>query len=166
MLSNPVNAKEKFPHDMFKYPLIRGYTMAFIDNVARTKMAGGVARQRRRFTSVPTTVQASFTLVDDMYEFFRAWYVHKINYGADYFLMNLKIGKDCKEQIVRFTKPYTSNLISDRHFDVNVTLEILKIHVIDEDDLITCSSADEAYIDAVNKLKKLVFEDWGKKYYA
>lgn len=66
-------------------PLREGYGMSTVSPLMRTDMDSGRARQRRRFTSVPTIVSASWLMSNGQAALFESWFQHVAMDGAAWF---------------------------------------------------------------------------------
>ena len=54
-----------YPHEYLPLPLQDGYGFKSVDNLLRTEMVTGLARQRRRFVSTPASVSVKWILTSD-----------------------------------------------------------------------------------------------------
>lgn len=105
--------------------LKNGYGLDHVSPLARTDMESGRARQRRRFTSVPSTASVSWYFNDPQAAAFEAWFRDSINDGADWFNCNLKSPVGEKPYACRFTDMYKGpEVIGARHWKITATLEI------------------------------------------
>lgn len=101
------------------------YTMENEDTFVRTQMSSGKARQRRRFTSVPTNVEVQWVFSDSEFELFEAWFRYKISDGADWFTGPLKTSTGLREDYEqRFSSMYRSSLIGPSLWQVRSSLEL------------------------------------------
>lgn len=66
-------------------PLREGYGMQHVSPLQRTEMDSGRARQRRRFTSVPTIVSVSWLMTNGQAALFESWFKHTAMDGAAWF---------------------------------------------------------------------------------
>ncbi len=60
--------------DRLPLPTIEGYGISPGEAILRTEMEAGPARQRRRFTDVPSRIAARWVLWPDQFALFEAWY--------------------------------------------------------------------------------------------
>lgn len=70
-------------------PARAGYAIQHTSPFMRTEMTTGRARQRRTFTSVPSTAQLSWLLTNAQAQVFEAWFRDSITDGADWFNITL-----------------------------------------------------------------------------
>ncbi|WP_417315716.1 hypothetical protein [Cycloclasticus pugetii] len=70
-------------------PQRSGYAIQHTSPFMRTDMATGRARQRRTFTSVPSTVELQWLLTNAQAQIFEAWFAYDITDGADWFNLAL-----------------------------------------------------------------------------
>ena len=114
-------------------PTVQGYSVKPGEAVLRTEMDAGLARQRRRFTNVPTRVQVRWIMRRDQYAIFEGWYRWKAREGANWFYITLLGGLGLLEQEARFTRQFTSQLIAGGTlWEITSELEIRERPVIDE----------------------------------
>ena len=60
--------------DRLPLPTLEGYGVQPGEAVLRTEMEAGPARQRRRFTDVPSRIAVRWVLRPDQFALFEAWY--------------------------------------------------------------------------------------------
>ena len=60
--------------DRLPLPTLEGYGVQPGEAVLRTEMEAGPARQRRRFTDVPSRIAVRWVLQPDQFALFEAWY--------------------------------------------------------------------------------------------
>ena len=87
-------------------PLIDGYKLSTTDPLMRSDMNSGRARQRRKFTSVPTTVKVSWNMDQLQAGFFEAWYARTLVDGAEWFVCELESTAGFQEYECRFVGIY------------------------------------------------------------
>lgn len=95
------------------HPLKEGYSFEPENNILRTQMQSGRARQRQSFTSVPSYAQLSWILDDQQAQLFEAWSAHAA--AGNWFDMTLRTPLGTFEHQVRFT----SSVIGPRRIGVN-----------------------------------------------
>jgi len=61
------------------------YSISPDSSVVRTEMEGGFARQRRRFTQVPSTVKVQWQFEDSEFAIFEKFLDEDLNFGNDWF---------------------------------------------------------------------------------
>jgi len=114
-------------------PTVQGYSVQPGEAILRTEMDAGLARQRRRFTNVPTKVQVRWIMRRDQYAVFEGWYRWKAREGANWFYVTLLGGLGLLEQEARFTRQFTSQLVAGGTlWEVTSELEIRERPVLDE----------------------------------
>jgi hypothetical protein len=114
-------------------PTVQGYSVQPGEAILRTEMDAGLARQRRRFTNVPTRVQVRWIMRRDQYAIFEGWYRWKAREGANWFYITLLGGLGLLEQEARFTRQFTSQLFAGGTlWEITSELEIRERPVIDE----------------------------------
>tara|TARA_R100000781_G_scaffold110309_2_gene75677 strand:+ start:4049 stop:4513 length:465 start_codon:yes stop_codon:yes gene_type:complete len=70
-------------------PQRSGYAIQHASPFMRTEMSTGRARQRRAFTSVPSSVELQWLLTNAQAQIFEAWFAYDITDGADWFNLAL-----------------------------------------------------------------------------
>lgn len=85
-------------------PLREGYDIKHVSPLLRTDMQSGRARQRRRFTNVPSMVTLAWIFVNDSQAAaFEAWFRDQLNDGTEWFNMPLKTPVGLTNYVCRFT---------------------------------------------------------------
>jgi len=89
------------------YPQRTGYNTQTVQPFIRTQLTSGRARQRRRFSSVPSdyTVNWIFSSNNEV-ALFEAWFRYKVNDGAAWFNCKLKTPLGLGDYVCRFTEMY------------------------------------------------------------
>jgi hypothetical protein len=108
-------------------PRASGYGIQPVTPYARTDMDNGAARQRRRFTSVPSYVSVTWRFTHSEHALFEGFLAYEINLGTDWFAVGLLNGMGVNQVQARFKDdpPYKSAISDSRAwFDVTATLEV------------------------------------------
>ena len=108
-------------------PRANGYGVQPVTPYARTDMDNGRARQRRRFTNVPSHVSVTWRFTHSQYALFEGFLAYGINLGTDWFAVGLLNGMGVNQVQARFMDdpPYKSAISDSRAwFDVTATLEV------------------------------------------
>lgn len=107
-------------------PLREEYKLNHVSPFTRATMESGRARQRRRFSSVPTIANVSWIFKGDTQAAaFEAWFRDAINDGADWFNMPLKTPVGMQDYVCRFVDMYTGpDLIGISSWRISAQLEI------------------------------------------
>ncbi len=87
-------------------PTLEGYGVQPGEAVLRTEMEAGPARQRRRFTDVPSRIAVRWVLRPDQFALFEAWYRWVAAEGGAWFEMDLLGGLGLLPQEARFTRQF------------------------------------------------------------
>lgn len=101
MIQTDINYPEGLP-----WPVRDGYDLNHVSPFTRTPMDSGRARQRRRFSSVPTNVTVGWIFSEQEALIFEAWFRDKIHDGTDWFNCPLKTPMGEKPYVCRFTEMY------------------------------------------------------------
>lgn len=83
-------------------PLRENYAFTPVNNIRRTNMDSGRARQRIEFRNVPTMVQLNWVMSEPQAQLFEAWAAQVV--GAGWFTMELLTPLGFDTQEVRFTE--------------------------------------------------------------
>lgn len=75
----------EYPRDYLPLPLREGYAFQAVSPLQRTEMQSGRARQRRRFTSVPTMASVAWIFDDVQAQLFEAWFEDALKSGSEWF---------------------------------------------------------------------------------
>lgn len=114
-------------------PTVQGYGVQPGEAILRTEMEAGLARQRRRFTDVPTKVSVRWIMRRDQYAIFEGWYRWHAREGASWFAITLLGGLGLLEQEARFTRQFSSQLLAGGTlWEITSELEIRERPVLDE----------------------------------
>lgn len=114
-------------------PTVQGYGVQPGEAILRTEMEAGLARQRRRFTDVPTKVSVRWIMRRDQYAIFEGWYRYFAKEGASWFSIDLLGGLGLMPHDARFTRQFSARLLArGTLWEVISELEIRERPVIDE----------------------------------
>lgn len=114
-----------YPSDL-PWPVRDGYDTNHVSPFTRTNMESGRARQRRKFSSVPSVVSVTWIFNgDNQAAAFELWFRQNIHDGADWFNCPLKTPVGEKQYVCRFTDMYRGpTLIGLCAWRVTATLEV------------------------------------------
>lgn len=91
----------------------------------RTSMADGRARQRRRFSSVPSMQTFTWMFKSNEAALFEAWFKESIRDGADWFNIRRLTPVGMSVLVCRFTSMYRGpNLVGVNHWQISAELEV------------------------------------------
>lgn len=96
----------EYPREYLPLPLREGYTFQAVSPMQRSEMQSGRARQRRRFTSVPTMAAVSWILSDVQSQLLEAWFEDALKSGSEWFNCPLKTPEGIQDYVARFTDIY------------------------------------------------------------
>lgn len=114
-------------------PTIQGYLIQPEDTILRTEMEAGLARQRRRFTNVPTKISVRWIMRRDQYAIFEGWYRWHAKEGASWFTITLLGGMGLLEHEARFVRQFSAQLLAGGMlWEITSELEIRERPVLDE----------------------------------
>lgn len=114
-------------------PQRAGYELQPVQSFIRTQLTSGRARQRPRFTSVPSYCRAAFAFSsNNEAALFEGWVKHKIKGGALWFNCRLKTPLGVESYVCRFTEQYQGmRPVGMCGWELIVELEIYEHPVID-----------------------------------
>jgi len=114
-----------YPSDL-PWPVRDGYDTNHVSPFTRTNMESGRARQRRKFSSVPSVVNVTWIFNgDNQAAAFELWFQQNIHDGADWFNCPLKTPVGEKQYVCRFTDMYRGpTLVGLCAWRVTATLEV------------------------------------------
>ena len=93
------------------------------DAIVRTDMEAGSARQRRRFTSIPSRVQVRWLMTQTQFALFEAWLKWEAAEGSVWFEVTLLNGVGLTPQQARFTQPFQAQLITGTLWEYALNLK-------------------------------------------
>lgn len=88
-------------------PLRNGYGLNHVSPLMRTEMQSGRARQRRKYTSVPTIASVTWTLSQPQAQVFEAWFRHDLSDGAEWFNARIRTPLGLQDYECRFADMYS-----------------------------------------------------------
>lgn len=109
-------------------PQADGHSYQHASPFVRTDMATGRAKQRRRFSSVPTTASFTFLMSNNEFAAFEAWFRDQLNDGANWFNMNAYTPLGPNTPVVcRFMEMYSAfSAFGTTHWEFSVKLEFFE----------------------------------------
>jgi hypothetical protein len=107
-------------------------------------MEAGPARQRRRFTQVPSRISVRWVLRRDQFALFEAWYRWHAKEGGAWFDIDLQGGVGLTAHEARFTRQFEARIRSGVLWEVTSELEIRERPVLSEDGLAIALDSDLA----------------------
>ena len=111
------------------YPDLSGYALEHAPNLTRTPMQSGRARQRRKYTSVPSFVTLSWGMPQKEFELFEAWFRWELKEGQEWFTGWAQTGGPTTQTVMRFVgsdnaPPYTARMDGPDYWSISCRLEI------------------------------------------
>lgn len=89
------------------------HSMKPVQTFSRTEMEAGRARNRRRFTSVPTIMTVSWHFNDQQAQIFEAWFRDQTNDGTDWFNFQYRTPLGLQTLICRFATMYEGPTLAE-----------------------------------------------------
>ncbi len=138
-------------------PTVDGYAITPGDAIVRTDMDAGAARQRRRFTQVPSRVAVRWLMRQGQFALFEAWYRWHAKEGGAWFSVTLLGGIGLQAQQARFTRQFHAQLLTGTLWEIQSELEIRERPVFSEDTLSLLLTEDaRGLMQAIDSLHRLV----------
>ncbi|MDD9922851.1 MAG: hypothetical protein OXQ92_11320 [Boseongicola sp.] len=116
-------------------PTVDGYGVHPGEAILRTEMEAGPARQRRRFTQVPSRISARWLFRREQFALFEAWYRWHAKEGGEWFEIELMGGLGLVDHEARFTRQFEARLKNGVLWEITSDLEIRERPVLTEDAL-------------------------------
>jgi hypothetical protein len=114
-------------------PLRSGYSLQHVSPLMRTQLESGRARQRRKYTSVPTMAQVSWLFTQGQAQLFEAWFRWDLKDGAEWFFADLRTPMGLQPYECRFADMYSGpSLVGRLHWQFSATLEIKERQTLTE----------------------------------
>ena len=109
-----------------------GYGFQPVSPMARSELQSGRARQRRRFTSVPTVASVTWLMDDGEAQLFEGWFEHILQSGSLWFQCPLKTPLGMDEHRARFVDIYEGPvLVGESFWRFTAKLELFKRPILD-----------------------------------
>lgn len=106
-------------------PLRNGYDTNHISPLTRSELVSGRARQRRRYTSVPTIASVSWLFTQQQARIFETWFRWSLSDGTEWFNVTLRTPMGLQPYECRFVEMYRGpKLIGITHWQIEADLEI------------------------------------------
>ena len=103
-------------------PTVQGHSLQPGDNIIRTEMDSGIARQRRRFTDVPDKLSVRWVMSNDQYTLFESWYRWHTQSGTAWFSVPIQ---GTKLRQARFIGRWLARPLSrGMRWEITSTLEV------------------------------------------
>lgn len=101
------------------------YGLGVAPAVRRITMESGRSRQRKLFTTTDRAASVRWKLTDSQFALFQGVLEHKLNQGADWFLITLPTGDGLREVTARIQKGnWTAQQAPVLNWDVSANLDI------------------------------------------
>ncbi len=145
--------------DKLPLPTIEGYGIRPGEAILRTEMEAGPARQRRRFTQVPSRLTVRWLMRRDQFTLFEAWYRWSAKEGGEWFEIDLLGGLGLLPQEARFTRQFEARLKDGVLWEVCSELEVRERPVLSEGAMAVLLTEDlSGLLAAVDGLHEVVHQ--------
>ena len=143
--------------DLLPNPLASGYSYQAQAPFIRTNMDSGLARQRRRFTRIPSTVSVSWIFTQEQLALFEGFVHYDISDGSDWFAAKIANGQELRSVKARMTAAPKIDLIEPGIWHASVQMETMDMPMatVDEYEVLRDFGADVFHAD-VSSLHILV----------
>jgi len=110
-------------------PLRNGYRLNHVSPLMRSELQSGRARQRRKYTIVPSIVSVSWLLTTPQAQQFESWFRWSTVDGSEWFNCRLSTPMGLAEYECRFTEMYSGpELVGISHWKITAQLEMRERH--------------------------------------
>ena len=113
-------------------PLLRSYQSSADDNIIRTPMDSGPAKQRRKYSNRQETYQIEWRFSAGQFVAFKAWYRWRIDDGESWFDINLPDGGGTFVREVRFEGTYSAAQESHDSYVVTAVVRAREVRTLTE----------------------------------
>ncbi|MBF0187071.1 MAG: hypothetical protein HQL50_04010 [Magnetococcales bacterium] len=129
--------------DTLPQPTVEGCGIQPGEAILRTEMEAGPARQRRRFSQVPSRITVRWLFSPYQFALFEAWYTHQAKEGGSWFTITLAGGLGMVAHEARFTRQFSARpVFRGARWEVTSELEIRERPTLDEQTLSILLSED------------------------
>lgn len=97
--------------DSLPLPIRNGYQVNHVSPMMRTELDTGRARQRRRYTSVPSIVSVSWIMNSQQAQVFEAWFRYTLFDGSEWFNAELRTPLGLESYECRFAEMYSGPVL-------------------------------------------------------
>ena len=145
--------------DRLPLPTIEGYGIRPGEAILRTEMEAGPARQRRRFTNVPSRITVRWVMRAEQFLLFESWYRWAAAEGGAWFEIDLLGGLGLLAQEARFTRQFEARPYRGRLWEVTSELEVRARPTLSDGGLALVLNEDvPGLIGSIDSLHTLVHE--------
>lgn len=127
-------------------PTVQGYGIRPGEAILRTEMEAGPARQRKRFTQVPTRIAVRWVMRREQFALFEAWYRWHAKEGGEWFEIDLLGGVGLTGHDARFTRQFDAKLMGGVLWEISSELEIRERPTLSIDALAIALDSDLALL--------------------
>jgi hypothetical protein len=121
-----------YPKKHLPLPLLDGYALSTKSPLVITELSSGLERQRRKFTNVPTRVQAKWICTRQQAAFFEAWFARELMDGVNWFQAELDTPAGFGDYICKFRDIYQGpELIQGKYWGFSAELVLRKRPLIE-----------------------------------
>lgn len=115
-------------------PQRRGYDLQHVSPLMRSELASGRARQRRRYTSVPTIASVSWVMTNGQAQLFEAWFRWTLSDGSEWFNTKLMTPLGYQDYECRFVDIYEGpERFARDMWRFSAEVEIVERQTVDKD---------------------------------
>lgn len=122
--------------DRLPPPLASGYGYQPQASFIRTNMDSGLARQRRRFARIPSTVSVSWIFTQEQLALFEAFVHYDITDGADWFSAQIANGQELQSVKARMIGAPKVDVIEPGIWHVSVQMETVDMPMATADEYV------------------------------
>lgn len=126
-----------YPNNVLPLPLVANPTHSEIDRLLRTAMDSGYAVVRKRFTTVPVNFIVQFLVNQDTLSFFQSWFANDLDYGVNWFNMDLPVGDDLQSSHECRFLENPKYILEGYNWRINAKIEAVSLNLgLNYDDIV------------------------------
>ncbi|WP_339862523.1 hypothetical protein [Thalassospira alkalitolerans] len=145
--------------EILPLPTVQGYGIRPGEAILRTEMEAGPARQRKRFTQVPSRISVRWLMKREQFALFEAWYRWHAKEGGEWFEIPLLGGIGLVDHEARFTRQFEAKLVGGVLWEIASELEIRERPTLDRDALdLLLDNEPTSLLASVSALNTLVHQ--------
>lgn len=158
-----------YPKELLPLPLVANAKHKEAKRLLRTTFDSGYAEVRKRFTKIPVNFTIQLLLKQSELSYFQAWYAYTLDYGVNWFNMELPVGDSIQSQHECRITDNPNYVLQGRLYRVNLKIEAIELNLgIDYDEVMegvieTLGGFDKAseYLDKFDTFANTTFPSSG-----
>tara|TARA_Y100000004_G_C8912194_1_gene411435 strand:- start:756 stop:1274 length:519 start_codon:yes stop_codon:yes gene_type:complete len=125
-----------YPDGILPLPLVANASHKETKRLLRTTFDSGYVEVRKRFTRIPVDFKVQIILDQSSLSFFQAWYANTLDYGVNWFNMDLPVGDSIQSAHECRITDNPDYKLEGRLYRVNLKIEAIELNLgIDYDEV-------------------------------